>query len=201
MEQAKASARRSDAMTNRTRVLEAAQAVFAERGLDLEMGEVAARAHLGVGTLYGHFANREDLLRAIVERAVDDALGQWRAALEGTSADPRGALEALVFAGLSVQQQYASLFAVIRDHRLAKLLDPSYGPTTRNRFLAIPQELIEHGLQAGLFRSDLDPEMAAITLIGALSGASDLLGIDGSLHELTRRLSHHLLMLFSARDA
>ena len=81
MEQVGKPTKRSDAVTNRARILEVAQSVFAERGLELEMNEVAAQAHLGVGTLYGHFANREDLLRAIVLRAVDDSLAQLRAAL------------------------------------------------------------------------------------------------------------------------
>jgi AcrR family transcriptional regulator len=76
----KGSTKRTDAVANRARILQAALAVFAERGLELEMNEVAALAHLGVATLYGHFANREDLLRAILQSVVEDALEQLRAA-------------------------------------------------------------------------------------------------------------------------
>jgi len=71
--------KRADAVLNRARILKVAQSVFAEYGLELEMGEVAARAQLGVGTLYRHFANREDLLRAIVQITVDDVLAQLQA--------------------------------------------------------------------------------------------------------------------------
>jgi len=106
MEHARGATKRADAVTNRARILEAAQSVFAEWGLELEMSEVAARAHLGIGTLYGHFANREDLLRAIVRRAVEDALAQLRAARASADDDPRAALQALVSAGLHMQQQY-----------------------------------------------------------------------------------------------
>src|ERR1700730_16316393 len=118
MEYVKGSTKRADAVTNRARILEAAQSVFAERGLELEMNEVAAQAHLGVGTLYGHFANREDLLRAIVQHAVEDTLTQLRVAQASHADDPCTALQALVFAGLHVQQHYRPLSAVIRDPRL-----------------------------------------------------------------------------------
>ena len=193
------SAKRADATANRARILEVAQSVFAERGLELDMHEVAARAHLGVGTLYGHFANREDLLRAIVQQVVANAFAQLQAAQSAHEDDSRAALQALVFAGLQVQQQYQHLFAVIRDPRLAKLLDPSYGPTTRIQFLEIPRGLIDRGIRAGIFRQDLDQDMAAVAIVGAFNIAVDLLGMDESLEGLAQRLSHFLLTLFTKK--
>lgn len=199
MEHSEVSTKRADAVTNRARILEVAQSVFAERGLELEMNEVAARANLGVGTLYRHFANREDLVRAIVRRAVDDALAQLRSALASAADDPRASLQALVSAGLHIQQQYRPLFAVIRDPRLAKLLDPSYGQTIRTQFLEIPREMIDHGIQAGIFRKDLDQEMAAVTIIGSFTSAIDLLGTRSSPDELAQRLSHFLLTMLTGK--
>lgn len=198
MEPAEVSTKRADAVTNRARILEVSRCVFAECGLELEMNEVAARAHLGVGTLYRHFANREDLLRAIVRHAVEDALTQLRSAAS-VSDDPRAALEALVAAGLRVHQQYRPLFAVIRDPRLVKLLDPSYGQTIRTRFRETVRELIDHGIQVGIFRDDLDVEMAAVTIIGSFTSAADLLGTRYSLDELAQRLSHLLLTMLTGK--
>lgn len=60
---------RSDAIRNRQRVLEAAEAVFAEQGVDVPVDVIAARAGVGVGTLYRHFPTKETLFGAIlVER-------------------------------------------------------------------------------------------------------------------------------------
>jgi AcrR family transcriptional regulator len=199
MEYARGSTKRADAVTNRARILEAAQSVFAEWGLELEMSEVAARAHLGIGTLYGHFANREELLRAIVRRAVEDALAQLQAALASAADDPRAALQALVSAGLHIQQQYQPLFAVMRDPRLAKLLDPSYGQTVRTQFRDIPRKILDHGIQAGIFRDDLDQEIAAATIMGSFTGAIDLLGTRYSLDELAQRLSRLLLTMLTGK--
>ncbi len=195
MAHSRGSTKRADAVNNHTRILEVAQSVFAERGLELEMHEVAARAHLGVGTLYSHFANREDLLGAIIQRVVADALAQLDAAQAAHADDPRMALQALVFAGLQVQRQYQHLFAVIRDPRLTKLLDSLYGQTTRIQFLDIPKELINRGIKAGIFRADLDQDMAAVTIIGAFNIAVDLLGMDDSFEELAQRLFHFLLTM------
>ena len=189
------STKRADATANRARILQVAQTVFVEHGLDLEMNEVARRAHLGVGTLYGHFANREDLLRAIVQQVVADALAQLQTAQAAHADDPRAALQSLVLAGLQVQQQYQYLFAVIHDPRLTKLLDSSYSRATRIQFLEIPRGLIDRGIRAGIFRQDLDQDMAAVTIIGAINTAVDVLGMDDSLEELTQQLSHFLLTM------
>jgi AcrR family transcriptional regulator len=200
MEHSRGSTKRADAVTNRARILEAAQSVFAERGLDLEMSEVAAQAHLGIATLYGHFANREELLRAIIEHVVDDALAQMRSALASAADDPRAALQALVFAGLHVQYQYRPLFGMMRAPRRTKLLDPSYGQTVRTQFLAIPRELIEHGIKAGIFRDDLDTELAAAVIMGSfMSAFDDLLGTRYSEDELAQRLFHLLLTMLTGK--
>jgi AcrR family transcriptional regulator len=57
---------RSDAVKNRLRILEAAEVVFAARGVAAPIDEVAERAGVGVGTLYRHFPNKEALFEAIV---------------------------------------------------------------------------------------------------------------------------------------
>ena len=195
MVQSRGSTKRADAVTNRARILEAAQSVFAEYGLDLEMSEVAAQAHLGIATMYGHFANREELLRATLKHTVDDTLAQMRAA--SAVDDPLAALQALVRTGLHVQQQYRPLFGMIRAPRRAKLLDPSYGQTMRTQFFEIPRELINHGIKAGIFRDDLDTELAAAVIIGSFTSAfDDLLGTRYSEDELAQRLfkNHNQLL-------
>jgi AcrR family transcriptional regulator len=72
---------RVDAERNRRRVMEAAQAAFAEHGLDVPLEAVAERAGVGIATLYRRFPTREDLIAACFEprvaeyaRAAEDAL-------------------------------------------------------------------------------------------------------------------------------
>jgi AcrR family transcriptional regulator len=57
---------RADAVKNRQRILEAAEAIFATEGLAVPIDTVAERAGVGVGTLYRHFPTKEALFEAIV---------------------------------------------------------------------------------------------------------------------------------------
>lgn len=199
MASTKGSTNRTDAITNRARILQAALAVFAERGMELEMTEVAAQAHLGVGTLYGHFANREELLRAILQRAIEDALEQLRAAQAAHPDHPRAALEALVATGVHLQDQYRSLSSVLRDPRLVKLMDPASVSQVRRKFLEVPQASLVRGMQTGVFREDLDQEMAAVVIMGAFISVMDLLETSRSLDELTARLTRTLLIMLTGK--
>ncbi|MGW7362534.1 TetR/AcrR family transcriptional regulator [Streptomyces sp. NPDC054841] len=58
---------RSDAARNRLKVLDAARAAFSESGREAQMGDIARRAGVGVGTVYRHFPTKESLAEAIVE--------------------------------------------------------------------------------------------------------------------------------------
>ena len=53
---------RADAERNRRRIIAAAHKLFAERGLDVSLDDVAAAAGVGVGTVYRRFANRDELI-------------------------------------------------------------------------------------------------------------------------------------------
>src|SRR5689334_9020112 len=57
---------RADALRNRAKLLEAAEAVFAARGPAASTEEIATAAGVGAGTLFRHFPTKEALLEAIV---------------------------------------------------------------------------------------------------------------------------------------
>src|SRR5690349_14672068 len=75
---------RRDAQDNRQRLLEAAREVFAERGLDATLHDVARQAGVGIGTAYRRFANKQELINAVIGQQVDDIEAILRSAL----ADP-----------------------------------------------------------------------------------------------------------------
>jgi AcrR family transcriptional regulator len=188
-------------VANRTRILQAALAVFAERGLDLEMSEVAAQAHLGVGTLYGHFANREELLRAILQHVIEDALERFSVAQRAHPDDPCAALGELVSTGVHLQEQYRPLGGVLRDLRLIELLEPAYVSQVRSRFLEVPKALLAQGMRTGVFRQDLDQNMAAVIIMGAFISVMDLLETYRSHDELAKQLTHALLLMLTDTPA
>jgi AcrR family transcriptional regulator len=62
---------RADAQRNLDGLLEAAKTVFATSGVDAPAKEIADLAGVGVGTLYRHFPQRSDLVKAVFQREVD----------------------------------------------------------------------------------------------------------------------------------
>jgi AcrR family transcriptional regulator len=72
--------RRSHARRNHELLVDAARVVFAERGVEAPLEEIARRAGLGIGTLYRHFATRDTLIEAMVESRIGDVLAVAEAA-------------------------------------------------------------------------------------------------------------------------
>ncbi|HEY0776464.1 MAG TPA: helix-turn-helix domain-containing protein [Gemmatirosa sp.] len=126
---------RADARRSLDALLRAAAAVFAEAGVDAPMRTIAARAGVGVGTLYRHFPHRSDLLTAIVRREVDacaeaaasvattqapgDALASWMQRLVDLAATKRGLGPALHSGDPALQS--------LPDYVLGRLTPPLRG--------------------------------------------------------------------------
>jgi AcrR family transcriptional regulator len=62
---------RADAQRNIDSLLEAAKTVFGAAGVDAPAKQIADLAGVGVGTLYRHFPQRSDLVKAVFQREVD----------------------------------------------------------------------------------------------------------------------------------
>src|SRR5690349_10234156 len=73
---------RSDAARNRERILVAAEEVFATRGLEATLDDIAAHAGLGVGTVYRRFANRDELVDALFAEKLNVVAARARAVLD-----------------------------------------------------------------------------------------------------------------------
>ncbi len=83
--------RRADAQRNYDRIVAAARAALAERGIDVVLEDVAREAGVGIGTLYRHFPTRQALFEATF---LDEAL-ELRDRAEELTDDP-SPLDALV---------------------------------------------------------------------------------------------------------
>lgn len=142
---------RVDAERNRRRIMAAAHEVFAERGLDVTLDDIARHAGVGVGTAYRRFASREELIDAVFESEVRRVVALGRQSLAHEDA-----WDGLV----EFFQAVAQLFA--ENHGLREVLLESVG--NRPRLTAVRDEL--HPVVAALFararqdgrlRDDIEP--------------------------------------------
>ena len=81
---------RADAQRNLERILEAAHVVFAERGLDASVSEIAERAGVGTATIFRRFPTKDDLVEATLERVLVSF--EARAVAAAESDDPAAAI-------------------------------------------------------------------------------------------------------------
>src|SRR5437763_10125785 len=102
---------RADAERNRRRLLDAAQELFGERGLDVGVGEIAQQAGVGRGTLFRNFPSKEHLIAAIVVERMSESISRGRAALE--EPDAGEALFALIEQSVGRSQTDRALFDAI----------------------------------------------------------------------------------------
>ncbi len=72
---------RKDAERNRERVLEAADAMFRERGVEVSVGEIADAAGVGRGTLFRNFKSKDELIAAVFVERLGEVLDYGRALL------------------------------------------------------------------------------------------------------------------------
>jgi AcrR family transcriptional regulator len=168
---------RSDAQRNRRRLLEAAAAVFGERGLEAGVGEIAARAGVGRGTLFRNFPTKQDLIAAIVVDRMHGAIAFGRELLE--SGDDAEIVFEFVSALVSRQQSDRALFEAVSDAFLAQ-------PEIRAahaEFIAVVDELLARGRAAGSVR----PEIGALDVVMLVKGVCSAAAALDSTPEMLAR--------------
>lgn len=163
---------RSDALANRQRILDAAREVFARRGLDAEIREIAERAGVGIGTLYRHFESREGLLSTLVHQAQEDLLRRTQPVVE--IEEPRAALRALIHAGAEFCEQFGALTKVMlvdldKYHAGGWEEYHAAHPDFVAEFRELLSNLLQRGMRDGIFRPDLDVTVAVGALMSIFS--------------------------------
>ena len=156
------SAERADARANRVRLIQAAHAVFRERGLDAEMKEIAERASLGIGTIYRNFPAKGDLIAAIVGEAAARIDATITSAL--AAPDMITAIRSFLRGGFQIQEEYGDLLMAMMGGDAPASCKEQF---RKSGDLGRVAGLIRKGMESGEFRPDLDAEIAAARLVSS----------------------------------
>ena len=159
-------------------ILEAAKAVFFEKGIHrATVDDVAAQAEISKGTVYLYFQSKESILAHLLLAGLSILLSQLEAAYapqEPLSAEKH--LRQLVEAYWRFSHTYPDYFRLLmaldrgrfRERVAAEMYQQILTESTRG--LELAAKAIRQGVEEGVFTAD-DPLLAAGVLWGALNGA------------------------------
>jgi len=149
---------RKDAARNRALLIQAAREVFAERGLEASLDDVAHHAGLGVGTAYRHFANKYELARAIFAEAIEDiiALAERASTMDDPWDGIVGFLEGVAEAQTTDRGLREVLMGVHDAQQIEQINDRISGPLS---------ELVQRARTSGVIRPDVEGSDIGIVLM------------------------------------
>ncbi|MEU2349659.1 TetR/AcrR family transcriptional regulator [Modestobacter sp. NPDC049651] len=139
---------RRDAARNRELLLAAARTVFAERGLEATLDDVAKAAGVGVGTAYRHFGNKFELATAVLEEAIDAMVVMAEKAL--ADEDPWRGLVSCLESALGLQAFNRGLREV-----LTSVSDPESVLRIKEKLEEPLTLLVQRAQAAGALRADV----------------------------------------------
>ena len=138
---------RADAARNRRLLLAAAADEFAERGLDASVADIARRAGVGKGTVFRHFATKDDLLAAIVLDRIDALNAVGERLLD--AADPGAALLEFLTVAAHQRQQLDLSFLQEAGELNAEVT------TVRAQLFHTVNMLVDRAREHGAVRADV----------------------------------------------
>jgi TetR/AcrR family transcriptional regulator, fatty acid metabolism regulator protein len=163
-------------------ILQAGEALILEKGYnETSMDDIAARVGVSKGTLYLHFASKEDLLLAIMETNLR-AFAESMTAIISSESAPREKLEGvirLVYIGSS-DERIRLMDAVLRVPELRQRLTEQKSATIAT-FWGDFAERLRAVLDEGKATGDFDPAIPTPVLQAIFTGLLHPVNFRGSL--------------------
>jgi AcrR family transcriptional regulator len=159
---------RTDAVRNRQLLLRAAAEAFAEQGTEASIAEIAQRAGIGKGTVFRHFATKEDLIAAIMGEMIDRLAAAGLGLAD--AADPAAALLEFMTTGIGLLARDRALCEVVGRPSLQH-------PAVRagiGRLCEVAETLTSRARRQGAIRPDITGPDIVLLLAGVHQTAAPL---------------------------
>lgn len=142
---------RKDAVRNRERLVQAARTLFADRGLDVPLEEIAREAGVSIGTLYNRFPTRAELVAEVFADRVAAVTAIAERSLE--AADPWEGFVSFLTAVCELQSADLG-YNDLAVRRVPGEADPGYD---------LMRRIVERAQRAGALRDDVTlPDLAFV---------------------------------------
>jgi TetR/AcrR family fatty acid metabolism transcriptional regulator len=158
-----------DRADKRDALLRAAIDTFAARGFfNAQVADVAKAAGVAAGTVYLYFRGKDDLLTSIFERTMKEAIAEGRTSV-GNLTDPVERLREIArlhLGRLGRDRALAIVFQV--ELRQSTKFMERFSATQLREYLGIIRDVIADGQARQVFRTQINPTLAAKLFFGAL---------------------------------
>jgi len=167
--------RRTKADRTRARLIEVAKRLYQEHGsAHVTVRRIAAAARIEAGSIYYHFASRDEIMRAVLESGIEEARGEVMQAIAaaGPHSVPLARLRAALGAHLkfTLRAHFSSRLRSIR--RLPKKLRDRHMQQERE-YAAIFAGLLEEAHKKGQLRGGFDLSVVRMLMLGALTWVAE----------------------------
>ena len=151
------------------RILDAAAAVFAEKGFfTSRIADIADRADVADGTVYLYFKNKDEILMTVIHTAFDAFMSLARTELKKLP-DPAERLQRLAALHLEAMGANRNLAAVFQmELRQSARFLSEFSHHHMIEYLSLVREAIIEGQSKGIFRREMSDKYAANCFFGAL---------------------------------
>jgi AcrR family transcriptional regulator len=153
---------RKDAQANRERLLEAADRMFREHGVEVSVGEIADAAGVGRGTLFRNFKHKDELIAAVLVERIGEVLAFGRQLLDH-DADDAEVTFTFVEGLVQRQEENRALLQSVSDELMYKVPELQ---KTHAALMEIINATLARGKRAGAIR----PEATATDLMMLIKG-------------------------------
>jgi AcrR family transcriptional regulator len=157
---------RADAQRNLERVLDSAAALFAERGCDVSVDEIARRAGVGHATVFRRFPTKDALIAAVVSKQIRELAAFVEQALE--EPDAGEAFRAFVWHAGELHARDRGL-----HEGFSRCGDVGEVAEAKAELNALIEQLIERAQAASALRPDIAADDVSRLVGSAIRGASD----------------------------
>ncbi len=179
----------------RRRLLEAAGALFAERGYDATRPQdVARRADVASGTFYLHFADKREAFLTFTEEAARELMERVREQARGSVDFEERLYRSLEALFTFADERPGVLGALFADAAVIAAGLP-HGASLRDRLAESLAEGLLRGTQRGELRDDYDAHVIAHGIVGMIQAAC----VHGARRGAERRALLENLTRFCAR--
>lgn len=157
----------------RNRILQAAIEVFSRKGFfNSKVSEIARASGVADGTIYLYFKNKDDLLISLFEEKMAEVVADVKKRIQ----DGEGALDKMrIFIGnhMGLLECEAGLIEVLQvELRQSSKFLKDYTPVKFFEYLDVLSGILEEGKREGVFRPDLNVNVARRIVFGAMDELS-----------------------------